>query len=246
MTAHTNPARRLHEILMAVKNYGGPGNVPVTTMWSRILEEESPPRLMKSWLGLTDLLDSWEESINANNSIDRTRYLDLINRIRQALYSINLAGTVQQLKAGITEEMLSNLAFAADATPMDEIVLSDEDVQDLLTEVSELIEHITASDLDKDLQIVLVEGAESMRSALLHYNLLGPEGVREAFYRNVGMRFMHQPDINHTTTGDRIDATLNKIFRIIESSATRQVFKLARVAVGQLAIGADDTGVDTN
>ncbi len=244
MEDQNNPVRRLHKLLLEVRSNARRQSAPAVDAWMPALRVSDRTEYMRALKDVADLLDACEHAIRQNPQLDTNRYLTLLNNIRLPLLERGFFGTCAELISAINPELLERLEFAADAVPMSENVVADEEIQDLITQVNALMQEIAASELDAELSVYLVNGAKAIHSALVHYEVFGNKGLQSAFFSQLGIIVALRDDIQAPSVKDKCIQLTAKLIGVLSSSETRTALKMLSAADQSMAMLVAEPGID--
>ncbi len=246
MMEQTNPVKRLYKLLTAVTSTGHEPILLSAEAWTTALGVANRTDLMRALPEVLNLLDSCEHAIRQNSQLDTERYLGLLNSIRDPLVTRGFFGSTNDLRNAVSRDALARLEFAADAVQMSENIPPDDEIVTLIDQVNTLLDEIAGSELDEELAVYLVNGAKAIHSALVHYDVFGHNGLRSAFFSQIGMIYVLQDDIQRHPIRVKCINLVKALFGVLSSSDARNTLRMLS-AVDQSLSGlalepGDDAG----
>jgi hypothetical protein len=74
-----------------------------------------------------------------------------------------------------------------------ELVIDEQELQNILTEVTELFDEVKSANVDSDLKTFILDGLEAIRRGIYEFRIRGPERLREAIAEIVGDYWVKHP-----------------------------------------------------
>jgi hypothetical protein len=184
MTKSDNPAGRLYTLQLGVKSQ--PPNSQMRTAWAAALglPDSDVISIYSNLVRLNDSLSDIEKDIGLQD-VDTEIYLQHLPKLRQLLSLSNLDVTLASQIGLLNEGVLMTLQFCSErlSKTCPEKVPSEQEMFDLVQDISDLAAKLEKSDINKILKITLSELLESMRQAIAEYRIRGGRGLRqELFY----------------------------------------------------------------
>ena len=166
--------------------------------------------------GLT-LCDFYASLASIAKSVDETeRFLDTNDVRNKAIHTRQLAalkrlvfamGSMywEDFRDHVTDEFLMLLQLLGSdlSECWHEVPLSSEDLGALQSEIEEIISDVAESDLDDVIKLVIVDGLNAVRNAILEYRVRGAEGIRQALDRNIALIFRYRQEIDMASQHDQ-------------------------------------------
>ena len=198
MTNQTNPAGRLYSILQSA--VGGDPNARLLEVWAGVFGLPEPDDIVvtRYLLALNETVNEVERLIQANLSLNHSRYLSGFPSIRTAIRPIYLQSTRHGvITNSITAEVLTRLEFCDEELRryFNEESLSQDDLSDITEATASLFELVASSVQDATLRIVLLEGLERVRIAISLYRIHGAKGFKSSLQHLLGVVFTEQDAI---------------------------------------------------
>lgn len=233
MTTESNPASRLHTLLLELMN--GPNDERVIDAWARVLaapqphEVEVPRRLVL----LNDLLANAEQAITLDPKLNHKLYVSCFPSIRVVMSPMHLQSTqTGVIRPHLTPEVIARLEFCSEALKANwsELEIPQEDLQEISNELNSLIEAVAASSIDGQLRRALLEALEGVRLAISSYRIYGAAGLKRNMQGLLGLAFTERSTLKEESkkNGDIIER-LGKLLDQVDTVTARaqKVYKLA-------------------
>ncbi len=242
MPEQTNPFKRLHDNLSVViehaRTQGTPTNATAQQVWLDALELDEHG-FYKKQFNLLLVVNECEQLIRRTQEINQERYLARIEKAKTSILCIG-SSPWGRFRSILNDDFMDVLYATSDAVSLlvGEEVIPEEDLASLQADVENIINRVVDSDLEDDLKRVLFDGLESVRNALLNYQMFGAERIRNAVDRNVSSFSRHRQDFDRaseTTNGSIICAYKKFINQVNATISTALKFKqLAEPTVQQV------------
>lgn len=233
MTTESNPAGRLHTLLIELMN--GPNDERVIDAWARVLaapkphEVEVPRRLVL----LNDLLANAEQAITLDPKLNHRLYVSCFPNIRVVMSPMHLQSTqTGVIRPHLTPEVIARLEFCSEALKANwsEVEIPAEDLKKISEELNSLIEAVASSSIDVHLRRALLEALEGVRLAISSYRIFGAEGLKRNMQGLLGLAFTERSALKEESkkNGDIIER-LGKLLDQVDTVSARalKVYKLA-------------------
>jgi len=222
---NANPAGRLHQILSRAQTTintsgqrGEAGN-----LWAAVFEipvsgvplaGPAVREVISRILQLDKLIAETEASLMEIEGLP-DRYFRPFARIRniplQSLGALNtdISGTIRS----ITEGDMTVLEFCSERLEErhTESVVNEEELTEILQEVSTLFDDVRQSNLDSELQTFILDGLESIRRGIFEYRIRGPQRLKEVLAEIIGSLAMNR-DIVRAAGDDETVGRFEKAF----------------------------------
>jgi hypothetical protein len=233
MTNESNPASRLHTLLLELMN--GPNDERVIDAWARVLAAPQPldVEVPRRLILLNDLLTNAEQAITLDPKLNHKLYVSCFPNIRVVMSPMHLQSTqVTLIRSHLTPEVIARLEFCSEALKANwsEVVIPKEDLQEISEELNSLIEAVAASSIDTQLQRALLEALESVRLAISSYRIYGAEGLKRNLQGLLGLALTERSTLQEEskTNGDIIER-LGKLLDQVDTVSSRalKVYRLA-------------------
>lgn len=219
----TNPAGRLHRILsraQATLTQTGRTSTAIS-VWSQVFEapERAPDtpeqiKVISGLLQLRQLINETEEGLRRIEGLP-DRYFRPFERIRslpeQSLGNLN--GDISVQVRSITEGDMTVLEFCSERLEAQhtEPIINNEELREILQEVSSLFDEVKTSSLDSELKTFILDGLESIRRGIFEYRIRGPQRLKEALAEIIGSLAMNH-DVVRSAGDDGRLARFEKAF----------------------------------
>ncbi len=200
MIDESNPAGRLHKILVRAKNR--PDQENIRKVWATVLDvEENDVIVTKAVVELYSLSNEIQSLIKMNVQLNHELYLKSFNRINQSFFPLNLGGSWKSVKGHLTEECLTRLQFCAQelSTFYTEDTLSEKDLKEIIENTEALFESVYVSSLPDGLRLSLLEDVERLRNSIAMYRIKGAKGLKEALQGTIGAVVANQEELKETS-----------------------------------------------
>ena len=228
-----NPAGRLHAILSAaiqeieVKR----NNVTAVNLWASVFEipidgpiiyEQSLLEIISRILQLDRLIDDAETGLMKIEGLHE-RYFRPFARLR-AVPRQSLVGLTSdisgQIKA-ISEGDMTVLEFCAEKLEAQhaEVVISDNDLQEVLQEVNLLFDQVKTAQMDEGLQAFILDGLESIRRGIYEFRIRGSERLKETLGEIVGSLYVNYKTVQAAGDDESLEK-FNKLFNRLSAMVT--------------------------
>ena len=218
-----NPAKRLLDILNAVKEISS--TTTGRTAWRKIIKA---PNINESLLntrlgkimGLPErIIQTLNDHFPEYNSLS-THWLE---KTESAFYNHSLGGIWSNFISHIDDQTISELTLLSMVfeTRGSHDVISEDEVERLITKVNDLRNDIRSSDLSTNLKNMLLRQLAQLYEALETYSVLGIEPLMDAVQSTVGLAVINEEYRNEISTeatnefGERISSVLGEIANVI-------------------------------
>lgn len=227
----SNPAGRLHSLMLAAKNCNE--RQKVRAVWAKVLEcdESDDADISRRVVALYELSREVQTLIRLIPDLNYDLYLDSFGQIEKAIFPLNLNAEWKGQRGAINETILTRLQFCADelAKHYSEESVSDDDLKDIRLRVDELFEMVHDSGIPKLLRLALLEELERIRSAISMFRIKGAKGVKEAMQATLGAVVANQEEFAKAKDSSadvlvRLGELLDKL-----DSFTSKALKLHRI-----------------
>ena len=226
----TNPAGRLHKILVIAKQQHD--SKKVRNVWSEVLNVElDDAAITKAVVELYSLTHQIKSLIKMKDGLNHELYLNSFNRIESALIPLNLASGWSSVKVHLSEEALTRLQFCAEELSRfyAEDSLSEEELKSVIERIEALFESVYSSKLPDVLRFALLEEVERLRNAIVMYKIKGAKGLKDALQGTIGAVVANQEDLR--TVGTENQDLLDRLGELIDKmdSFTARALKLKTI-----------------
>ncbi len=242
MSIESNPASRLHTLLLGLLN--GDPKERVLDAWARVLEVsdrhdvEIPRRLVE----LNDLLDDTEQAIKLNPKLNPKIYLSCFPQVRTVFSPLFIQNSREGMITGhLTPEVMARMEFCAEALKQgwSEVEIPNDDLQEISEDLNKLIEAVASSSVEVRLRKALLEALEGVRLSLSLYRIYGAKGLKKNLQGLFGLVFTERAELRNEASKnadviDRLGKLMDKIDSV--SAKALKVHK-ALTATIQFLIG---------
>ena len=137
-------------------------------------------------------------------------------------------------KEQFNDDFMLSLQWAAEdmANHWDEEVIPEEELASLQADVEDIINKVVDSDLDDELKHVLFDGLESVRNALLSYQMSGSEDIRQSLDRNFALPFRYSDEFARASGSDEGKQIVSVFFGFLKkvNTAISTVLKVKQIS----------------
>jgi hypothetical protein len=246
MFDETNPAGRLYRILGEAKSQ--PQNQKVRQVWAKALDcdENDDAEISRRVVEVYSLSKEVKGLIELLPDLNHELYLKSYERIDKAIFPLNLNSSWQGQQQALSDDLLARLQFCAEelGRHYSEETLSDEDLAEVDSLISELFTTISQGDIEIPLRMALLEELEKIRRSLAIYRIKGGRGVKEALQSLLGAVVVNKDALSEA--GEKNPAMLRKLGSLVEKldAFTARALRLHKVLSGPIgkALGFLTTG----
>lgn len=196
---YDNPVRRLHTLLTRAFEIASQKNnqkISTNKIWAEVFEIS--PNDNEALIRCADeFFVLMKESIEATKllqTVGYEPYIRALDRVRTRLYSKSfLHSQWGSFASGLNDEtLIDRLEMTADAIDRESrlVQLSQDQLNELLTNAKALLEEIRQSALDDDIKNFLFIRLEEVCSAIQHYSISGSAGLKRVIEANIGSTFL--------------------------------------------------------
>lgn len=250
MIDESNPAGRLHKILVKAKKF--PDQEKVRSVWAKTLDiEENDIDVTRSVIELYSLSQETQSLIRMNSSLNHDLYLSSFHQIEKAFFPMNLASTWQSPKRQLTDEALTRLQFCAQELSgfYKEETLSKEELADIVAKTDQLFDALYSSNLPDSLRLALLEEIQRIRNAISQYKIRGAKGLMVALQSTIGAVYANQESLNKAKEkNDDVIERLGQLIDKIDSFTAKalKINKIIRHPIKFLIEKLDKTGIENS
>lgn len=234
MIKRNNPAGRLISLLEKFEEQRrDPFNVNDNrTAWKNILnlETDDDMEIFQAILSVNELVRDTKATIK-NTAPNPSLYLASFENIEKAVFPRQLDDSFEKSMKLIDARVLHSLEFSCELLSQhyDEGEVSQDDLSDIDSTVSELFSYAKNADIDPNVRTFIMESLEAIRRSISHYNIYGPKGLREAFQLTLGGVFANQEKLKETNAQE--PELMNRIAKLLAKmdAVTATAFKAKKV-----------------
>ncbi|HCM0712933.1 TPA: hypothetical protein N2743_004430 [Vibrio parahaemolyticus] len=204
MIDETNPAGRLHRILVATKSQSD--NKKVRNVWSEVLGVElDDAAITKAVVELYSLTHQIQSLIKMKEGLNHKLYLNSFSQIERALIPLNLTTSWSTVRVNLSDEALTRLQFCAEELSQfyAEDSLSEDELKSVIEKVEALFDSVYASKLPDPLRLALLEEVEPLRNAISMYRIKGAKGLKEALQATIGAVVANQEELRNVSSDNQ-------------------------------------------
>lgn len=236
-----NPAARLHSFLSRIK---AQGNLVTRQAICQALELDPAGTSLAEVLEYIVVVMSWpdliEQRVRELTNVNADRLLRWRPRVGSAMTELsNAGGMSQSVFSQYNDTDLADLEHCADTLHYHspEPTIAPDSLTEILGLIREAIDAISAdTGLPAEARLWLIARLREVERALLHFRVVGYDGVTEAMERLCGGLVVHP-----STRTDESRSWISKIWHKIEVSLTRVDRLSTTASAGMSAIGS---GID--
>lgn len=188
----SNSAYRLYQILKKGMEHGN--SEKTKDVWKTVLEIDDDFSVFSKVCAVQGLIEETVCTFETHDPENYKEYLSWLPAIEKAFNQQDLYGNWQSFRSLISPATLSGLFTSASAlngfTGCTQI--SVEDLSSLRESTNKLIDKISASDLDSDIQLFILDHLYSILRALNDYQIKGPDYLIEKIERAAGSTALKQ------------------------------------------------------
>lgn len=221
MTSETNPASRLHALLIRLRD--GDPNQRMLDAWASIFDLPTPNdvEVSRRLVILNEMLDEAERKIKQNITLNHKVYLACFPQIRAVFAPISIQQSRDQLvRPHITPEVMARLEFCSETLQQSfsEQEIPEEILKEVQSSVDELFDLISESNLDPGLRMTLLEALERARISISLYKIYGAKGLKANLQNLFGITFTEREALKiESKKNDQIIEKLGKLMERIDS-----------------------------
>jgi hypothetical protein len=183
MAKHINSVYRIHALISNIPS--PPENTQVVEVWAQLfkLDSLSPNKKASavtdrlSWV-LRELELSYEQLKNTGHS--ESLYQDAITHLEHAFSPMLLPNQWPNVRQYLTQETLKTLAIYSETLPDEEVLITDDDLNELHTRVAELETFLENSTLPNRLLELIKHHLSLIKQALEEYPIAGAKALIKA------------------------------------------------------------------
>jgi hypothetical protein len=221
MQVKNNPAGRLHEILVKVKQKSG--SQPTRKVISELFDvsENDTGQILLIWADLINLVSDAREALANLENIDHNIYLRPFGKIEKILATINLNQSWDQFSKQIDEATLFGLQFCSDTLgrSIGQSAIEDKNILELKNEINILIEKVLKTGLEKEIKSLIVTNLGNIQRAFIVYQINGIDGIKKEFERTIGSLVLHHSEIKNSQS-EKDNQSVSDVFTFLEKLNT--------------------------
>lgn len=218
-----NPAFSLHVLLE--KTYRTSNTYSdYDTTWMNIFEittdDENKTNakiaLMESISSMLQLFVETKNLVEQNSKLNNEKNQKHLSTIGNAIYNINLQGSMAHFHETINEESLTALSYIADSIgfiyDLNEATIDSEGADTLIAEVDDLITSISESNLPKEAKFILIKNLNNILEALYKYKFLGADALKDALEQSLGSLILNKQTLSEVSN----ESSFSRFFNVLE------------------------------
>lgn len=228
MIDQNNPAGRLHTILTDALRKNE--KEQTRKVWASVfgIDEANETEIIRSLLSLQELVEEVHALIENNSQLNSQLLLKSFPNLRSAVSARNLTSQWNTYKVGLNPETITRLEFCAEVLSGEygELSIPDDEVEELKTLLSAMVEFAENSTLPDDLKVFVLIQLEELRRGVFDFNIKGARGLRTAMEAVIGTTITQttkyqeikdaDPDVlaRMGRLLDRIDGAISKALKV--------------------------------
>jgi hypothetical protein len=237
MPTKINPASRVLRLIEQAPSF--PDNTQTLEVWAKLfgIEDGNPHRrvvavgeLVHASLRELDLIADGMKAAAFPSAL----YDTVLDKLRHAFSPMLLPGTWNQARQYFGADVLTSLAYCSEILPDEETQISDADLSEIRSRLSELRESLVGSEVSDRLRKLITHHIELIERALCEYPIAGAKALREAGHTAHGEIIEARDEIaaaRQTEPVSKLEKTWKKI-----NEAADVAFKAEKIAqLGQRA-----------
>lgn len=228
-----NQAGRLHRLLSAAAKHSD--NTPTIQVWANVfnVKVEDKTTIFRRYIMLQELSNNIVNSITLMPNVNSRLLLSQHHNIDRVVKATNLDSHWANHKQFLNSTVLINLAHCAEALSRhDERPVESDALAELLDEIKDLFDKLSAQNIDEQLKAVILDLLETIRRSIIEYNLRGAKGIRDELAYCYGKVFQNYQLFKNNEGTEEV-ASLWKIFARADNLTT---VALNLVSIGTTAI----------
>lgn len=183
-----NPAGRLLEFVKEAQKI--PGDWGSRQGWARLLgvQPNDTASLLRHICPVIELPSLIKEKMTRLENISHDIYLEWVPRIESHLNQVELSSPWHKFLSGFDQTFKTKLEICDDLLSHNspEPSLDKQQVQEIQSDVEDLIKDIEASSLDEDLKKYILYYLRKIDDGILEYRIKGIESLKKAFEETYG------------------------------------------------------------
>jgi hypothetical protein len=219
----TNPARRLHKLLSALKAVGGQ-----TRFFDGVAHVFEVPNtdvaaVYNKFATFLRLIGTVERRCQSLSDPKAEQFLCAVTSIKEAFKTLNPAALISQVLNHVSNSDMALLFLAADFLDSfkEEAQIDAKTLSEINESADTLATEVAAGNLDSHLKILILDQLDSIREAVRDYKIRGAEGLKKALAESIGIIVLEQ----NTIAKERHNPFVEKFFDVLSkiNTAVRSV-----------------------
>jgi len=218
MPKSNNPVGRLYEILLACQKAAKNQNDRLDTIISQVfkIDANDSSRLFEIYLELLNLTKESEKEVRKLPETSHELHLRAITVIERAFITHSLHSTWASFSQSLNPATMTGLEHTGDnLSYLGEQTVPTEDLEKLQTEVSELLDLVTKTEMNERLKTFLVEHLEKIQQAIRYYRIRGARGLKDALEKIMGAVFIYATENPNQKTPDSVKSKLSTVIGLL-------------------------------
>ena len=194
-----NVASKLHKILSQTKKY--PETKQFRDVWSEIfsIPRTDTSEMIKRYASVIDLYKETLKLIEDHPKLNNDTNKKFLEYVGLSLGTLNINTNMGQFHGYLTSEVMTALHFISENISfvyhLEDSLLTEELVNELMSDIKDLIDKITFSDLPIEVKKLLVQNLNVINNSLHSYFITGIDGVTESLGQAIGTLFINRQAI---------------------------------------------------
>lgn len=220
MVDELNPAGRLYKIIDSA--YKKPDNTKVRDVWSEVLDCDGQPEaeITRKVVAVYNLCEEVQNLLELIPGINHELFLSAFPKVKRSIFPLNMGSNWQSQKRNLDQGVIATLQFCSEELKKhySEEAISEQDLQDIKSQIEDLFEFINISKIDPVLRLALLEELERIRSAISMFKINGAKGLKQALQSTLGSVLANQEKISELHKDK--PTILEKIFTLLDKLDT--------------------------
>ncbi|MEK5052059.1 hypothetical protein MHH96_01200 [Niallia sp. FSL K6-0212] len=185
-----NPSSKLYHLLKEISE------LPMDTSWEKAIAQifevdpEDMTEIFNRYVSMLNLFREVEVIVNENERLCTPVSTEHLSRVRYALIELNMNGTIRECKNILKYDTLTAMYYLSENISIyfkiEEKEIDSSKINDLISQLDNLIADIKNSELPKDLKSLLNRNLIKIKQSLDYYFVSGIEGIRDALESTIG------------------------------------------------------------
>ncbi|QNO14355.1 hypothetical protein HYG86_05990 [Alkalicella caledoniensis] len=220
-----NVVGRLYNIIEKIINSTGNAETALSQVFE--LDEDDTASIFSNYAELYRMALEGKKQVDKHSPKSLKKYLNTLDSVIDGLSKIYFNASRNSLNNGLDKfkthfdvRLMTSLEYCAEylSNMSDEVIIQDEKVKELISDIENMIENISVSNINKELQQIVVFQLNNVRESLLKYKLFGAEGIKNGISATLGTLILNRDKVNSEKEKgvvEEIFKTINKINSIV-------------------------------
>lgn len=217
LETRNNPTGRLLDIVTAMN--GIQDHISARDAWAQVFAcpRDDTGALLRGLAQLIKLLTEAREATVAHAEGNSGLFLAPFDLIESMLAKINFDQSWSNVRAHISDRMLNSLEFGDNmlSGKYGMSSMNEAKIEELLTSLSSLSSECLESKLPDELKKFFVQAIESLRSALLGYRIIGPEGIQDEIDRISATLYRRKASVRDAGENSETGSLVERFFKVL-------------------------------